>query len=325
MINHHLLRIIRKQQKPMSLDLLSILQYRISCIADEKNLKDINFLCHYYGLIGKAKTLEAIGNAQQSPITRERVRQIAEITLNKLLAIKSEPNLDPFSMTAKLFKEILGNKKFISVKEVAKHSYFKNFFYMNYQDDDNIVAGNDDDGQNNLKGFIAFFNDCGIRQIAYRRKYYFYLGTPENSRYSMIQLIQNENKTIRRGLTEEKMKRKAKTVTYVPNEVREFINQYTNQHDMSLNPFYEKMLMAFIKDKCYESEDFNFSRTKSWKARKGTAQWHQIGIYINIDIFKEVQKEVSRLKKGIHKNASIMNFICQSFVWYYQKFENQTS
>lgn len=57
-----------------------------------------------------------------------------------------------------LFKEILKDNSFLRAEDLLTHVYFSKF-------------------KKNIKGLIAFLNDCGVRQIAYRKNYYFYLDT----------------------------------------------------------------------------------------------------------------------------------------------------
>lgn len=66
-----------------------------------------------------------------------------------------------------------------------------------------------------------------------------------------------------------------------------------------MNPLYEKILLEFIARRPFENPEFTFSRTKSWKARKGKAQWQQIGIYINKSVFSSVKDLVKEIKKDL--------------------------
>ena len=135
----------------------------------------------------------------------------------------------------------------------------------------------------------------------------------------IVNEIQKENKVLRREKTLEKMALKAKTVTYVPNEVRQHLLDYAHKSKCNLNPLYESILNDFMTQKPYLSEEYLFSRTKSWKARKGKAQWQQIGIYIERSIFDEIKEDVKKIKKDLRKSVSLMSFICQAFVWHYEK------
>lgn len=292
---NELQKIIKKGKKVEGTDdLFNALVKEISLKSNSKNLRELHFLTSYYGLQGKALTLEAIGNSQESPLTRERVRQIIDAAAQPL---KEGDISNPYQKSVVVFKEVLGEKSFLRAEELLSHAYFSKF-------------------KKNIKGLIAFLNDCDIRQIAYRKNYYFYPSSLK--RKSVVAQIQKENKTLRRQQTEEKMSQKAKTVTYVPNEVRDYLLKYSEKYHVNLNPLYEKILLEFIHRKPFENPDFTFSRTKSWKARKGKAQWQQIGIYINKSIFSTVKESVKEIKKDLHKNVSLMSFICQAFVWFYE-------
>lgn len=292
---NELQKIIKKGKKIEKTDnLFDSLLKEVALKSNLKNLRELHFLTSYYGLQNKALTLEAIGNSQESPLTRERVRQIIDSATRPL---KEGDLNNPYQKSQVIFKEVLGERSFLRAEELLKNEYFSKF-------------------KKNVKGLIAFLNDCNIRQIAYRKNYYFYLNILE--RKSVVAEIQKENKNVRRLQTEEKMFQKSKTVTYVPNEVREFLLTHSEKNHLNLNPLYEKILLDFIDKKPYESQEFTFSKTKSWKARKGKAQWQQIGIYINKSIFLTVKETVKNIKKDLNKNVSLMSFICQSFVWFYE-------
>ncbi len=111
---------------------------------------------------------------------------------------------------------------------------------------------------------------------------------------------------------------KSKTVTYVPNQVRNFLLQQSTEKNINLNPLYENILKEFIKNKPFKANKFCFGKTKSWKARNGKAQWQQIGIYINKSIFDLIKKNVEHIKDDLNKTVSLMSFICQAFIWYYE-------
>jgi len=292
---NELQKIIKKGKKIDTSDnLLDSLLKEISLKSNSKNLRELHFLTLYYGLQGKALTLESIGNSQENPLTRERVRQIIDSATQPL----KEGDLEnPYQKSLVLFKEILKDNSFLRAEDLLTHVYFSKF-------------------KKNIKGLISFLNDCGVRQIAYRKNYYFYLDTLK--RKSVVSQIQKENKTLRREQTLEKMSQKSKTVTYVPNEVREYLLNYSEKYHVNLNPLYEKILLEFIARRPFENPEFTFSRTKSWKARKGKAQWQQIGIYINKSVFSSVKDLVKEIKKDLNKNVSLMSFICQSFVWFYE-------
>jgi hypothetical protein len=279
-------------------NLLDSLFRQIADSYHESISRELHFLTLYYGLQGKSLTLESIGKEQEHPLTRERVRQIIDSVLTPLKQHLSDKYENPYIKSVTLFNEILGTERlFLRLDELVSHSFFSDF-------------------KKNTKGLIAFLNDCGVRQIAYRKSYYFYPSTLD--RKEVIAQIQKENKIIRREKTLEKMSLKAKTVTYVPDEVREHLLKFAEKHDSNLNPLYENILTDFMKKKPYMKEDYVFSRTKSWKARKGKAQWQQIGIYIERDIFEQIKEDVKAIKNELHKNVSLMSFICQAFVWHYE-------
>ena len=131
--------------------------------------------------------------------------------------------------------------------------------------------------------------------------------------------LYRQSNNFRREKTLEKMSHKAKTVTYVPDEIRQHLLDYAEKTKSNLNPMYENILKSFIEKKPYEIESYEFSKTKSWKARKGKAQWQQIGIYIEKDIFELIKENVKFIKTDLNKKVSLMSFICQAFVWHSEK------
>lgn len=283
----------------------------LSKIYNENISRDLYFLSLYYGFIkhpssNDSLTLEGIGKTQIPVLSRERIRQIIDVTIKKMQAFFiTENNLNknfvnPFFYSNKLFQQNLATRDtlFISIDELIGEDFFKDF-------------------TKNHKGFIAFCNDCGIRQIAYRKKYYLY---PKNiPRKDIIGIIQQSNKLIRRESTIEKMSLKSKTVTYVPYEVRQHLLDYSLLNKYNLNPLYEKILLDFIDKKPYMQKDFKFAKTQSWKARMGKAEWKQIGIYIKKDIFETIQEAVEEAQQYGFRKISLMSFICQAFVWHYKE------
>ena len=295
-----LIKIIKKGKKIQEpKDVYSLLIKHLSNIYSEKIDRELNFVALYYGLNESALTLEAIGQKQENQLTRERVRQIIDSIVDNQLKKDSVNDLNAYQIAQQHFFKILENKpNFLRVEDLLEHEVFIGF-------------------KNNIKGLISFLNDCGIKQIAYRKKYYFYNTNLE--RRQVISLIQKQNKALRREKTVKKMSLKAKTVTYVPNEVREHLLSYAEKNDQNLNPLYEKILLEFIKEKPYLDISYFFSKTKSWKARKGKAEWKQIGIYIEKNIFNQIKEDVEKIKIDLHKNVSLMSFICQAFIWHYEK------
>ncbi|NCQ52213.1 hypothetical protein GW796_10070 [archaeon] len=294
-----LIKIIKKGKKIENpINLGDLLVKFFSDVYTDTISRELYFVGLYYGLVAEAITLENIGSSQPEPLTRERVRQIIDAVLNKIKPYPIVGYDNPFEKTKIIFNEILDDEHFLRIDTLLKNEYFASF-------------------KKNVKGLISFLNDCGIRQIAYRKKYYFY---PESFvRKDIIQYIQKENKTLRRDKTLENMTHKSKTVTYVPDEVRAHLLSYAEKNKINLNPLYESILNEFMDVKPYNNTDYVFSRTKSWKARKGKAQWQQIGIYIDKNIFDSIKTNVSKIKQELKKNVSLMSFICQSFVWHYEK------
>lgn len=299
----------KKTSKPITL--YEYLCRGISEIYTESIARDIYFLCLYYGLIKHpsskdALTLEAIGLTQDPNLSRERIRQIIDNTIKKLENFfKTESSLDknflnPYKYTNKKFQQILAieDSLFLRIEDLTKDDFFKEF-------------------SNNHKGLISFCNDCDIKQIAYRKKYYFY---PKHiNRLEITDIIQKSNKIIRREETLDKMNQKSKTVTYVPNEVKEHLHKFAQVNGYNLNPLYEKILLDFIEQKPYlKDKSCSFLKTQSWKARMGKAEWQQIGIYIQKDVFNKVQEAAKSVHLELLKKVSVMSFICQAFIWHYE-------
>lgn len=298
-----LTKIIKKGKKiEQPTDLQESLLRHIAKNYSESFKRELDFLTLYYGLRGGSETmtLESIGKMQTPNLTRERVRQIIDSILTTL---KNDACMhNPYRNTHFLFMETLehtiGARNFLRNEELFVHPYFSPF-------------------KKNIKGFIAFLNDCGIRQIAYRKHYYFY--PAHLNRDKIIEEIQKENKVNRKIKTMEKMSQKAKTVTYVPDDVRQYLLDSAEAKKINLNPLYEDIIKEFIINKPYLKSTFEFSKTKSWKARKGKAQWQQIGIYIEKDVFNLIRENVSSIKLNLNKRVSLMSFICQAFVWHKEK------
>lgn len=293
-----ILKISKSIDKPETL--LESLFKIITSLYNSKNEREFTFLIMYYGLKCKSLTLESIGLSQEKPLTRERVRQVIDTAVTPLLNFTPDNFENPYNKSLAIFKEILGNDNFIRFEDLIEHPYFIDF-------------------KKNVKGLISFLNDSDIRQIAYRKKYYFYTG--KLNRTLIVKQIQKENKHIRREETVSKMSLKSKTVTYVPNEVRNHLLEFSDKNKINLNPLYESILINFMLNKPYYYPNYNFPKTKSWKARKGKAQWQQIGIYINKNIFNKMKDDVEHVKNNLHINVSIMSFICQAFVWHYETYK----
>lgn len=278
----------------MSGELLSL----ISSSLAGNNARGFKYMLHYYGLNDQpGMTLEAIGTDIAGGLTRERVRQIIDGALNVLLRAEALPGaLTPYKKTKARFDELISasGQQFLRLADFMAEQSFRGF-------------GLDP------KGLIAFLNDAGIRQVVYRGAHYIY---PKSlDRREAIELVQVENKKSRRAKTVEKMGKMAKTVTYVPQETREYLLSEAEKRDIPLNRLYEKILMAFIaKPPCKASEDFE--KTQSWRARKGKAEWSQVGIYIDKAIFDQVKAAASRVRPEAISN---MSYICQAFVSFSKK------
>ena len=300
MSNYSSLQKLLKQGSKIEIpaNLTESLQKQISETYLSKYDREFYFLATYYGLCGKALTLENIGQTQEQPLTRERIRQIINSAIITIKNLKNDKYENSYLKANRLFNEILEDKNFIRLEDILNNEFFSSF-------------------SKNTKGLISFLNDCDIRQIAYRKNYYFYPIRYE--RKSVIDQIQKQNKNIRRTETVKKMSLKSKTVTYVPNEVRTHLLSYATTNKINLNPLYEAILLEFISKKPFNNSEYLFARTKSWKARKGKAQWQQIGIYINKEIFDDIKLNVNFIKENLKKNVSLMSFICQAFVWHYEK------
>lgn len=252
------------------------------------------YMIHYYGLSGApGMTLEAIGSTIAGGLTRERVRQIIDGALGALL--KAEGSEGPYARARQRFEHLLeaSGKKFLAMSSLLADSYFEGF-------------------GSEPKGIIAFLNDAGIRQVVYRGAHYIY---PKSlARQEAIALVQAENKRARRSATVEKMKTMAKTVTYVPQDARAKLLEEAAAREMPLNRLYERILEVFIsKPPCSTSKEFE--KTQSWRARKGKAEWSQVGIYIDREIFEQVREAAAAVRP---EPISNMSYISQAFVCFAQ-------
>lgn len=283
------------EQKEKSLKhalIKSLYKAHQSELLKNKNIeREILFLAMYYGLIEPALTLEAIGKVQHQELTRERVRQI----INCALTVVKQQDA-PYEKVHETIKQLLDtkNSNFLILKDVLSLSYFEGF-------------------KKNSKGLIALLNDCGIKQVAYRKDYYLYL--PETKRVDVIKAIQKHNKVVRKHKTMNNMSLKAKTVTYVPQDVKDFLSETAKKQGKGLNELYEIIFNEFITKNPYQDLSYTFGKTQSWKSRKGLAQWEQIGIYIEKDLFEKLKNIVKKIKAK-NNNVSFMAFISQSFIWY---------
>jgi hypothetical protein len=285
----------KKSETPTTLS--DFLHKALFEIATNKNERELGFLISYYGLDNKRLTLDEIGQNQEKKITRERVRQIINHVIDLIKSKKSE-HKNVFEITKEHFERVKGKKNFIKLDDLISDQFFVSF-------------------KNNTHGLIALFNDCGIRQINYRKKYYFY--NDSSDKVKITTEIQVENKILRKEKTELNSLLKSKTVTYVPLEIRSKLALDAKQNDISLNALYEIIMNSYIKEKPYMDKEYDFFKTKAWKARNGKADWSQIGIYINIDTFKKMKQIKEEIQKLFNKKVSVMSLICQSFVLYYSK------
>lgn len=299
-----LIKMVKKGKKQIdSFDLHSIIVKHIATAYKPELNRDFDFVSKYYGLSEESMTLDSIGKSVDPQLTRERVRQIIDSCVKGSLKKEKYLNINAYQKAKEEFtKQLNDKKKFLRFDELIENEFFSGF-------------------KKNIKGLISLLNDCDVKQIAYRKKYYFYLNS--EPRKSIVNLIQLENKRLRRTQTVKKMSLKAKTVTYVPNEVRTHLLSYAKTHNKNLNPLYEEIIKNYIEEKPFNHVNYMFSRTKSWKARKGTVEWKQVGIYIERDVFEEIKKSVDNIKVNLDKNVSIMSFICQAFIWHYQKFNTE--
>jgi|SRR5476651_404291 len=263
----------------------------------EANPRGLNFMLAYYGLAGQqAKTLEAIGKNVDEPLTRERVRQIIDGALGTLLEREKSANKRApraYLKAREAFEKecAKANAKFLPLSRLSALAYFDGF-------------------ERNEKGLIAFLSDAGVRQVVYRSERYVY---PQSlGRKEAIEQIQACNKKERRARTVEKMQQMAKTVTYVPAQTRDALAEHAQKEAMPLNRLYETILLRFMDEKPYRGAQ-DFAKTKSWRARQGKAQWRQVGIYIDKEIFEQAKEEAARVSAG---RVSNMSYICHAFVWF---------
>ena len=263
----------------------------------EANPRGLIFMLAYYGLAGQpAKTLEAIGKSVSGPLTRERVRQIIDGALEALLereksAGKRAPRA--YGKAREAFERECqkASASFLPLCKLSALPYFEGF-------------------AQNEKGLIAFLSDAGVRQVVYRGERYVY---PQSlGRKDAIEQIQACNKKERRARTVEKMRQMAKTVTYVPAQTRDALAEHAEKEGLPLNRLYETILTRFMEEKPYRSAQ-DFSKTKSWRARQGKAQWRQVGIYIDKEIFERAKEQAAAVSAG---RVSNMSYICHAFVWF---------
>lgn len=298
MINLEQDKLVSKILKKGSKTITPITPYEllIKTISEtEKNTneREIYFLILYYGLSVEGVTLEKIGESREQKLTRERVRQIIYNTLSKLKKIN--PDINNFGLSC--FDKALGENKYISFVNLTKNENFKEF----------AKSG---------KGLVSFLNDCNVKQVAYRKKIYFY--KQEENRNDIIKLIQTENKISRRASTLANMNKKAKTVTYVPKDIKEFLQKESKVKKLNLNCLYENIMEDFISVSPFYEDNYSFTKTKSWKARKGKAEWAQIGIYMDKKVFNNIKNTIKKIEEK-NPNISLMGFICQGFMWYKEK------
>lgn len=270
----------------------------------DENARGLHYMIVYYGL-GEQKglTLEAIGeqvaplgSTDKKALTRERVRQIIDNVLYMLLRKEGsakEGHPKPYEKIKALFDATLKNRAFpfLRLSEFVKDPYLLSY-------------------ENDPKGLVSFLNDAGIRQVVYRNEHYIY---PENiSRQDAIAHVQAENKKVRRAQTMEKVERMAKTVTYVPKETRSSLSALAKKDKVPLNRLYEQILESFMTDTPYNGS-IDFEKTQSWRARQGKAEWQQVGIYIDRELFEKVKNKANTVTP---EPVSNMSYICQAFIWF---------
>lgn len=265
-------------------------------------------MAEYYGIVRKsqtqngilgsvthAKTLEQIG--QEYGLTRERIRQIifkgaATIcnnsnNTNNLNPINSINN--PYIKVKQVFHEELKDKNFIPLKQIFNNSFFSDF-------------------KDNIKGLLSIFDHAEIKQVMYRNEYY--LHVKELSNNKIIKVIQNENKEVRHKKTLEHAQTMAKTVTYVPEYIRNNLIKIADEKDQKLNNLYRNILNTFIEQKPYLNNITFFSKKESWRIPKMKKAWVQVGLYIDRELFERCETLANS------SNTSVMNFIGCAFAWY---------
>ena len=284
---------LNEKRESITFKLFSLME----SILTSSNARSFKYMISYYGLNGSpALTLEGIGEKlSENKLTRERVRQIIDNGLRQLL------KAEDINKILTPYKDIQNNFKTIINKT--------NLNFTKLNDFEDLISLGGISLNKDKRGVIAFLNDAGIKQVVYRGEHYIY---PENvKRNSAIINIQSVNKKQRRSETLKKMEDMAKTVTYVPVNVKEKLHKMAQKKKIHLNRMYENIIIDFIDQKPF-NESSDFVKTQSWKARRGKADWSQIGIYIDKSIYEKAQELAKKIKPT---KISNMAFICQAFIW----------
>jgi hypothetical protein len=285
-------QLIQKEVRPWKESLRLSLLLNLKEVWSDKRARSIYFLMKYYGLLGPGLTLEEIGQQEKKPLTRERVRQLLEEMIKVLRAKEKEtghrgPN--PFEMVKGWYTQQiqLTGATFASLKELM---------------DTPLTLGFEDE-----KGVCAFLKDADIKQAIYRNQKYLYVSVEK--RKGIIQEIQSFNKKERKAKTEKRAQEMAKTVTYVPYEVKQAIVREQERVGEPLNRMYENILSVFAQKSPWKKHPMFFEKTKSWRFRKDKTDWVQIGLYIKRESYDQA--------KACSKAAgvSLMSYICRAVAW----------
>jgi hypothetical protein len=273
-------------------DLRAALIWGLKALETEKKARAIWMAMQYYGLVGPAKTLHAIGQEQAKPLTRERVRQIIDEVVTRLQ--KKEKLVD-----------YQGARPFEMVKEwFGAHGLKEDRSYVPLTD---LLAWPAVANYRETRGLSAFLKDAKIRQLVYKNAKFLYV-SPEK-RKGMLQEIQAKNRQLRQEETKKKKQSKIKTVTYVPQTVREALDNLSSGQELSLNHLYELILTEFGRAKPWQPHQSFFEKTQSWRFRKEKSSWVQIGLYIDKQCYIDAQEYAQSAK------ASVMAYIARALAW----------
>jgi len=274
-----------------------------------------NLMRQYYN----GKTLESIGANKELGLTRERVRQIInygvqnirqsekKVKLNDLKSIDSSPS--PYARVYSYFLLFLKEEKrqFVSLDLFLNNDYFKSL-------------------KSHKRGLISLLNDVGIRQILYRNQYYLYQKSDNYTKEELIKEIQGFNREQRHERTLKKMMQMSKTVTWIPNAVRQSLSRISEKLKVKLGGIYELAIEEFKKANLYDLQNGKNSRSqvcdyfdvlmKDYN-NNGTATETQVGVYISREVANIARTEADLC--GI----SFMSFLRAAFVWFSNLSEQQ--
>jgi hypothetical protein len=283
-----------QSQQPWKNDWKSALWFLLKQVENDKTARGIDLMVSYYGLdTGFAKTLEETGGEEDPPLTRERVRQLIVGVLKEISKIERGVGYhgpQPFADVKAWFKrhQVKGDVPFVKLALLVKEPEVAGF-------------------KKNPRGLLAFLNDAGIRQVVYRGEHYLY--SDRESRLDIIQKIQCHRKEVRKKTTAARVAAMSKTVTYVPQTVRDALEESQKQLNIPLNRMYENILLGFSILKPWAGHEFFFEKTKSWRSRKGKSEWVQVGLYISKDVYKDAQQQAKKA------DTSLMAYICRALAW----------